>query len=120
MRTLVAGSEVPDQGRPAVTAAAMCGMADGLVVRAVRSAWVVQVSTGWGGSAKCDSGAVAGGAVCWWCSGIALACKGRHARWRWPGRLAGVAAGVAAVRWLAGGGRCCRGSPAPRPLQAPG
>lgn len=103
----------PSRGRrprsPPVMTASPDAVAGGLVVRALRSACVAQVPAGWGGSAKCDSGAVAGGALCWWCSGIALAWKGRHARRRWPGRPAGVAAGVAPVRWLAGGGQCCRG-----------
>jgi hypothetical protein len=46
---------------------------------------------------------------CWWCSGIALAWKGRHARRRWRGGRPGSRRGVAPVRWLAGGGQCCRG-----------
>jgi hypothetical protein len=83
---------------PLVTAAGRCGVVGGPVVRDLRSACVVRVSAGWGGSAKPDSGAVAGGAARQWCSGIALVWEGRHARRRRPGRPAEVAAGPAAAR----------------------
>ena len=90
----------------------------GLVVQALRSACVVQVSGGWGGSAKCDSGAVAGGAACWWCSGIALAWKavmlvggGRGGRlgWRRCGGSPAVA-GAAVARPLRDGCRRLAGA----------
>ena len=80
----------------------------GCLARAVRSACVVQVSGGWGGSAKRGSGAVSGGAVS---GGLRnRAClKGRHA----PRRLARVSGWDrrpgAGLRWPAGGGRGCRG-----------
>lgn len=118
-----AGSEMPDQtcpcspprsdGKccPLVAATGRCRVGDVLVVRAFRSASVAQVPASRGGSAKRDSGAVAGGAVRRWCSGIALAWECRHAHRRWPGQPAEVVAGPATVRWPTDGGRCCCGSP---------